>query len=501
MPPPRARTTPTTGGAGGATRRAEKRRRTEGKDDGPVAWLKEQTYKGREAPGCEQIQQLLMAAVEKAHNHSVLVVGPKGAGKTTAVERAIANTLEKCGGVASMRVVRLSGLLHANEAAALREIALQLGSAGAEDAEEDDDDHSAPVAAKSSQGDGAAVLGALLRHEFANGRTAVFVLDDFHLFASKSRQGLLYNLLDAMQSDRARLAVVGVTPRHDVVESMEKRVRSRFSHRLVAVGANESEVLPAEQLRAATDVLSNALLIPPCPPADAPAGTEPAAWGSFANAWNASLASALGTQRIKASLIRAYEDGLTPRVLVTACSAILAHVEARGGTTLLPEDISEGLAIAGGRYGREDSIAESSVAELAVLVALHRLEARAQEAALHTAAETGTASTKAACAPPNFLAVCQEHASLSAASGGADAFSRRTLSRALSSLCYRELVGPHRASGSGAASLFGVGVPLGGACVDVYLPLRVMVSRAELVSGVKRHVRSPACYLRWLLGR
>ena len=66
-------------------------------------------------------------------------------------------------------------------------------------------------------------------------RSVVFVLDEFDLFAAHPRQTLLYNLFDVAQARKAPVAVIGVTAKINVVESLEKRVKSRFSHRYVHV--------------------------------------------------------------------------------------------------------------------------------------------------------------------------------------------------------------------------------------------------------------------------
>lgn len=84
-------------------------------------------------------------------------------------------------------------------------------------------------------------LLALLSHptELSEGRanhmakSVVFILDEFDLFASHPRQTLLYNLFDIAQARKAPIAVLGVTTKIDVVETLEKRVKSRFSHRYV----------------------------------------------------------------------------------------------------------------------------------------------------------------------------------------------------------------------------------------------------------------------------
>jgi origin recognition complex subunit 4 len=64
-------------------------------------------------------------------------------------------------------------------------------------------------------------------------KSVIFILDEFDLFTTHSRQTLLYNLFDIAQARKAPIVVLGLTTRIDVVESLEKRVKSRFSHRYV----------------------------------------------------------------------------------------------------------------------------------------------------------------------------------------------------------------------------------------------------------------------------
>lgn len=74
-------------------------------------------------------------------------------------------------------------------------------------------------------------------------KSVIFILDEFDLFTSHARQALLYNLFDIAQSRKAPILVLGLTTRVDVVESLEKRVKSRFSHRYVHLSMPRS--LPA----------------------------------------------------------------------------------------------------------------------------------------------------------------------------------------------------------------------------------------------------------------
>lgn len=69
--------------------------------------------------------------------------------------------------------------------------------------------------------------------EGVTSRSVIFVIDEFDMFATHPRQTLLYNLFDIAQARKAPIAVLGCTTRIDVVEMLEKRVKSRFSHRYV----------------------------------------------------------------------------------------------------------------------------------------------------------------------------------------------------------------------------------------------------------------------------
>lgn len=77
------------------------------------------------------------------------------------------------------------------------------------------------------------------------------MLADFHLFMRRTRPTTVYNLLDALQAHRVRAAVIGISVEQNAVDLMEKRARSRFSHRKVilslphSAAADEVRSLPA----------------------------------------------------------------------------------------------------------------------------------------------------------------------------------------------------------------------------------------------------------------
>lgn len=77
------------------------------------------------------------------------------------------------------------------------------------------------------------LLACLKSGERNVSKSVIFILDEFDLFCFHHNQTLLYNLLDVSQSAQTPICVLGVTCRLDVVELLEKRVKSRFSHRQI----------------------------------------------------------------------------------------------------------------------------------------------------------------------------------------------------------------------------------------------------------------------------
>ncbi|RKL49335.1 hypothetical protein BFJ72_g794 [Fusarium proliferatum] len=178
----------------------------------------------------EKVYQLVEQTVVAGEGNSMLVIGGRGCGKTTLLEKVISDVSQEHKN--DFHVVRLNGFIHTDDKLALKEIWRQLGK---EMQVEDD------LVTRTNYADTMASLLALLSHpseiigtdEGVTSQSIVFVIDEFDMFASHPRQTLLYNLFDIAQSRKAPIAVIGCTTRLDVVEMLEKRVKSRFSHRYV----------------------------------------------------------------------------------------------------------------------------------------------------------------------------------------------------------------------------------------------------------------------------
>ncbi|KAM3585391.1 uncharacterized protein V6R79_016670 [Siganus canaliculatus] len=196
----------------------------------------------------KHLLELLKRTAVHGESNSVLIVGPRGAGKTMLLRCVLRDLLEEKEVQKNLLQVHLNGLLQTDDRIALKEITRQL--------------HLENVVGDKVFGSFAEnlafLLEALKKGDRSSSRPVLFVLDEFDLFAHHKNQTLLYNLFDVSQSAQAPVAVVGLTCRlvsashpptpspdprpglidvsfssQDVLELLEKRVKSRFSHRQI----------------------------------------------------------------------------------------------------------------------------------------------------------------------------------------------------------------------------------------------------------------------------
>ncbi|KAJ4478128.1 origin recognition complex subunit 4 C-terminus-domain-containing protein [Lentinula aciculospora] len=216
----------------------------------------------------KKLSDILDGTVTRGEGNSCLLLGPRGSGKTQTIESCISNLKE------TSIIVRLSGLVQTNDRLAMREISRQLSSqvspallpdeirgAANEESLEDEDDEN-PFLDTPAEAIELSVptahMHSLIACIPALGRPTIIILDAFDLFTDHPRQSLLYSLLDTVQSCRAGgankgLAVVGVTTRMDTLIALEKRVKSRFSGRMIRTSAS----LSATQMKNVVRVMLN----------------------------------------------------------------------------------------------------------------------------------------------------------------------------------------------------------------------------------------------------
>jgi len=180
------------------------------------------------ARGNQQLQQIPEAIEVDDSNSSVLLLGESGSGKTHAVEFCV-QRLREANGLDSTMVLRASGGAYTTDVECVRHLAAQVRGKN-----NDRPDLDVPPRHASFER-GMEWIRGVLREGFRNTSAVVIILEKFEYFCSKERQTLLYNLFDIAQESGVRLSIIGTSAKMDVMDSLEKRIKSRFSMRHLIV--------------------------------------------------------------------------------------------------------------------------------------------------------------------------------------------------------------------------------------------------------------------------
>ncbi|KAF0761153.1 origin recognition complex subunit 4 [Aphis craccivora] len=166
----------------------------------------------------KELLQIIKKTTDFGESDSVIILGTRGCGKSMLMESVIKSLSPE-----SHTLVLLNGLIHTDDNLALKSIIQQLQM-----------DNLDGTFAQGSYADN---ISFLLESFRTGNKTAsksiIMVLDKFDMFCSHTNQTLLYNLFDSVQSQQNPLCIIGLTSRIDVIELLEKRVKSRFSHNIL----------------------------------------------------------------------------------------------------------------------------------------------------------------------------------------------------------------------------------------------------------------------------
>ncbi|GAC99488.1 hypothetical protein PHSY_007090 [Pseudozyma hubeiensis SY62] len=202
----------------------------------------------------------------------------------------------------------------------------------------------------------------------AGRKPLIITLDDFDLFTARPRQAMLYCLLDAVQaaSYGAGLAVVGLTSRVDTVDLLEKRVKSRFSHRIL-------HVRPPATYEIIETIVRNALA-PLNSGSKALASIPPGHVETFVRAWRADFDRLFSHQHFRDVLRGIYELSndirMIYRILIPTISSLTLLSPSIDLSTLLStaaNEVSDGII---------HILRDLTEPELALLIAIKHLQTR-----------------------------------------------------------------------------------------------------------------------------
>lgn len=201
----------------------------------------------------DEVYALFKRTIRDKESHSVILVGPRSTGKTSIVKGAL-NKL-RIEFKNEFIAIYLNSSVYTDDSSALREIARQLDIRVKDEDDEDDEDdndngstipeemaveesnfaHFEKRSINETFANILSVLNSKHEGEETTKMPLIFVIDEFERFTNSTRQTLLYNLLDLSQSSDTPICVIGITTKVTTKESLEKRVSSRFSQRVISI--------------------------------------------------------------------------------------------------------------------------------------------------------------------------------------------------------------------------------------------------------------------------
>ena len=245
-----------------------------------------------------QLLELLKTSICFGEGNSLLIIGPRGCGKTLLLDTTL-ECLQNDRDVQArgFLTVKLNGLLHMDDKVALKEISRQLHISL------DSGEGMSSIAETVSQ-----LISALHVGKQQTTQCILFILDEFDLFAHTGKQTLLYTLFDSAQQPNTPIAVVGLTCRYDVLSLLEKRVLSRFSRRQIHLFTS----ITFEQYQS---IFQDLLTL-----------NDDFSCNEFARSWNAHVAQIIQKEVVRRELRTMYDCSRDIRVLQRFASLPLYHV-------------------------------------------------------------------------------------------------------------------------------------------------------------------------------
>jgi len=166
------------------------------------------------------LMDLVKRTVNEGESNSLLVLGPHGAGKSALVGQVMKEASKSKNWLDNVLLVELNGFLQTDDKIALKEITRQLHL-----------ENLVGDRVFGSFADHLTFLLSSLQTGDKSSKPIIFILEEFDMFCSHRNQNLLYNLFDVAQTRAVPICVIGVSCQLDVTEVLEKRIKSRFSHR------------------------------------------------------------------------------------------------------------------------------------------------------------------------------------------------------------------------------------------------------------------------------
>ncbi|ODQ79880.1 hypothetical protein BABINDRAFT_161553 [Babjeviella inositovora NRRL Y-12698] len=187
-----------------------------------------------------EVYRLLERTIRDNEGHSILLIGPRASGKTAVVAKSLRSLSLKY--PKQFITVKLNGYHQSNDNMALREIARQLDEQlklgfgiDATDTFEKRGLNDTFQTILDILDNNKQFVASDNEEKTLRTVAVVFIIEEFERFTYHNRQTLLYNLFDLSQNSTTAVSVVGITTKITAREMLEKRVKSRFSQRVIQI--------------------------------------------------------------------------------------------------------------------------------------------------------------------------------------------------------------------------------------------------------------------------
>jgi len=356
-----------------------------------------------------KLKYLVASSVSEACNNSVLLLGPRGCGKAAVVDMVLDDLNEEHPDAISVEIARQLCL-----------------------------EHQLSFSKMASSDDNTEFMIDMLRECGLAHKTILFILEEFDLFA-QGKQRLLYSLLDAMQSLTSQAVVIGVSCRLDADQLLEKRVRSRFSHRkLLFISPSLDDI---QRLVEHLLILAKDSGLP----------------SKYIADYNSRLTSIFSDKKFKGCLNSLMDADATTSNIQRFLFRAVSYMDMESGF-LSVESFLKALSSMQ-RQPKMDSLQDLSILELYILVCMHRLESKEQTSY-------------------NFTSIMKEYRSIQDAYKTSDKYASTVCFRAFEHLLDRELIsfGDNRWRNQALE----------------YRPVKLLISSRELAESLKLNTTCPA---------
>ena len=184
------------------------------------------------ARNVQQVERLLDSVIVRGNSESVILCGPSGCGKTAIIDEALSTYAKDKTFNKTIQCIYLDGAVEGDVKGSVESILRQVSKG------QNIRPNGSVVGSLSEKLKEMCDILKSVSTKSEGCTKFIFVIDCLEAFIEQDNQLLLYTLFESSRENDIPVCVIGVSRVLDVLEKMEKRVKSRFSQRVICVSAD-----------------------------------------------------------------------------------------------------------------------------------------------------------------------------------------------------------------------------------------------------------------------